>query len=73
MKSESNDSEQAKRVEEPPKSWYVYICESKARHYYVGISHDPIDRIRRLILDMAQRWHEIRVALSLFIYQSRFC
>lgn len=21
--------------------WYVYICESSARHYYVGISPNP--------------------------------
>ena len=36
---ESNDSE---LVEEP---WFVYICESKAHHYCVGISLNPEQRL----------------------------
>ena len=26
-------------------NWYVYICESKAHHYYVGISPTPLERV----------------------------
>ena len=39
----SNDPE---LVEGPQKqSWYVYICESQAKHYYVGMSTDPRKRL----------------------------
>lgn len=31
----------------PSMKWYVYICESKAHHYYVGISPDPIARLEK--------------------------
>lgn len=39
---ESNDPEP---VEGPV--WYVYICESAAKHYYVGISPDPKARLKK--------------------------
>ncbi len=45
MKEESNDSEQAKRVEEPQIIWYVYMCISQSAHYYVGISPNPEERV----------------------------
>jgi putative endonuclease len=41
--SKSNDPE---LVEGPKKQkWYVYICISTAKHYYVGISPDPSMRL----------------------------
>jgi predicted GIY-YIG superfamily endonuclease len=40
--SESNDPE---LVEGPkPEIWFVYICQSMADHYYIGISPNPLLR-----------------------------
>jgi len=45
MKSEKNDPE---LVEGPNnKLWYVYICQSKALYYYVGISPNPQQRLTK--------------------------
>ncbi len=43
---EANDPE---LVEGPGsnESWFVYICESKSRHYYVGISPNPVGRVSK--------------------------
>lgn len=38
-KTKSNDSE---NIDEP---WFVYICKSAAKHYYIGISPDPYKRV----------------------------
>ncbi|HLC91438.1 MAG TPA: GIY-YIG nuclease family protein [Candidatus Saccharimonadales bacterium] len=32
-------------TESKTKPWFVYICKSKAGHYYVGISPDPKQRL----------------------------